>query len=119
MTYGDLASISAKIAGALVERGSAPGKIVGLFMPRGADLLIAQAGITTSGAAWLPFDAETPMDRVKVCVESANAIGLVTCREWLPKFSNFPVPVWALEDLLAQNSAAESAPQPNHPTRPT
>src|SRR5208282_2031072 len=82
VTYKELETAREKLAGALAQRGAAPGRILGLFLPRGADLLIAQAGITKSGAAWLPFDADTPLARVKICLESAQAAGLVTCREW-------------------------------------
>lgn len=35
--------------------------------------MIAQAGITKSGAAWLPFDADAPLDRVKTWLRSANS----------------------------------------------
>ena len=89
----------------------------GLFLPRGADLLIAQAGITKSGAAWLPFDAETPLERIKTCLQSANAIGLVTCREWLPRLAELKVPAWAVEDLLAEKNSKPfcAAAQPSDP----
>lgn len=94
------------VAGSLARRGAAPGKITGLFLPRGADLLIAQAGITVSGAAWLPFDADTPRERLETCLHSAGAAGLVTCRAWLPRLAGLSVPVWALEDLLAETGPA-------------
>jgi non-ribosomal peptide synthetase-like protein len=117
VSYGELDAASDAVAGALVRRDVVVGQVVGLFMPRGADLLIAQAGITKSGAAWLPFDAETPLARVKTCLQSAKACGLVTCRNWLPRLSELPVPVWAVEDLLAdKNSRQPRAPaQPSDP----
>ena len=104
VTYGELDAASGALAGALFQRGAAAGKVVGLFLPRGADLLIAQAGITKSGAAWLPFDAETPLERIKTCLQSAKAIGLVTCREWLPRLAELKMPAWAVEDLLAEKN---------------
>ncbi len=115
--YAELDATSAKLAGALFHHGVARGAIVGLFMPRGADLLIAQAGITKTGAAWLPFDAEVPLDRIKTCLQSAHAIGLVTCREWLPRLAGLDVPVWAAEDLLADQNAEPVciAAQPEDP----
>jgi non-ribosomal peptide synthetase-like protein len=105
VTYAELDATSSALAGALFRRGAAAGWVVGLFMPRGADLLVAQAGITKSGAAWLPFDAETPLERIKICLQSANAIGLVTCREWLPRLAELKIPAWAFEDLLADKNA--------------
>jgi non-ribosomal peptide synthetase-like protein len=135
VTYGELDAASDAIGNSLLQRGAAPGLVVGLFLPRGADLLIAQAGITKSGAAWLPFDADAPLERVKICLQSASAIGLVTCREWLPRLHNFPgvsgtgvspvsfnrtalpnsgthgrdaratINVWAIEDLLAEKNS--------------
>ncbi len=47
-------------------------------MARSPDLLVAQIGITKAGAAWLPFDAEAPADRVAVCLKDAEAKALVT-----------------------------------------
>jgi non-ribosomal peptide synthetase-like protein len=102
VAYGELDALSDRVGGALIRSGAGPRLVVGLFLPRGADLLIAQAGITKSGAAWLPFDAEAPLERIALCLKSAKAIGLVTCREWLPRLKHFPVPVWALEDLLGE-----------------
>jgi len=117
VNYGELNSAGAAVAGSLSRRGAAPGKILGLFLPRGADLLIAQAGITQSGAAWLPFDAETPLERVQACLQSAGAAGLVTCRAWLPRLQNISVPVWALEDLLAESHSGSTVTpaQPDDP----
>ena len=93
--------------GRLERRGTTPGQVLGLFLPRGADLLVAQAGIARCGAAWLPFDAETPMKRIQTCLQSAKASGLVTCRDWLPRFAHSPLPVLALEDLLAEENPAK------------
>ena len=105
VTYGELLAAGETIAGGLRQRGAGAGRVVGLWLPRGADLLIAQAGITASGAAWLPFDAETPVERIQTCLESAQACGLVTCREWQPRLTQLRAPVWTVEDLRAANAA--------------
>ncbi len=99
VSYRELDTACERMGGGLAQRGARPGEVVGLLMPRGADLLIAQAGITKSGAAWLPFDADTPLERVKACLDSAKAAGLVTCREWRSRLQNLSVPVWAVEDM--------------------
>ena len=113
VTYHELNAASDEIGRALVRRGGAAGQVVGLLLPRGAELLIAQAGITKSGAAWLPFDADTPLERVHTCLQSAQAVGVVTCREWLPRLAGTAVPVWAVEDLLAENNSTAKLPAPS------
>ncbi len=42
-------------------------------MPRGSELLVAQIAIAKTGAAWLPFDADAPVERVAVCLADAGA----------------------------------------------
>ena len=110
VTYGELDALSDDLADALVRRKATSGGIVGLLLPRGADLLIAQAGISKSGAAWLPFDADTPHERVATCLRSAGACGLVTCQAWLSGLDGLPAPVWAVEDLLAGGLGRETGP---------
>jgi len=110
VSYGELNAASDVMGRALAHRGAAPGRVVGLFLPRGADLLIAQAAIVKSGAAWLPFDADAPSERIKTCLGDAGAIGLVTCREWLPRLQTLGVPVWAVDDLLAEKSPTSPRP---------
>ncbi|WMD23408.1 amino acid adenylation domain-containing protein [Achromobacter seleniivolatilans] len=61
----------------LIEAGVRPGHIVGLCLPRGADLLVMQAAIAKAGAAWLPFESDTPPDRMLVCLQDAGANGLI------------------------------------------
>jgi len=52
----------------LLQKGVCPGRIVGLWMPRGHELLIAQIAIAKTGAAWLPFDADAPAERIAICL---------------------------------------------------
>ena len=105
VSYGELDEASGKIASALRRRGAAPGQVVGLLMPRGADLLITQLGITRSGATWIPLDAETPLERVKGCLESSKACGLVTPRACLARFAALSTSIWGAEDLLREGGA--------------
>ncbi|MGA2256607.1 MAG: AMP-binding protein, partial [Thermoguttaceae bacterium] len=102
LTYADLDALSDTVACALVARGAKAGAVIGLHLPRGADLLIAQAGIAKSGAACLPLDATTPCQRVGLCLRAAGASGLITTREWTARLAGSPAPLWTIEDLLEQ-----------------
>jgi non-ribosomal peptide synthetase-like protein len=78
ISYGELNAAADRVASRLIADGVRPGQIVGLWLPRGIDLLVMQLGIAKTGAAWLPFDADTPVDRIKVCLDDADSAGLVT-----------------------------------------
>jgi non-ribosomal peptide synthetase-like protein len=77
-TFAQLDAWSDGIARGLIRRGIGPGDVVGLWMCRSAELLAAQLAITKAGAAWLPFDAEAPLDRIGACLDDAGAKGLLT-----------------------------------------
>jgi len=83
MSYAELNTAADRVASCLIALGVRSGQVVGLWLPRGLELLIAQAGITKAGAAWLPFDADTPTARIDVCLDDAQSPGLLTCRSQL------------------------------------
>ena len=71
--YREVDLFATAIAKGLAERGLGPGDVVGLWMARGPELLIAQIAIAKSGAAWLPFDADAPVERIAICLADAEA----------------------------------------------
>ena len=77
-TYAEVDEKATAIARGLVREGVRPGEVVGLWMPRGHELLIAQIAIAKTGAAWLPFDADAPLERIAICLEDAGARALFT-----------------------------------------
>ncbi len=100
LSYAELNALADRVASGLITQGVRSGQRIGLWLPRGVDLLVAQAGIAKAGAAWLPFDADTPVARIDVCLDDAESPGLLTCRALLPLLEEFAWPVWVLEDLL-------------------
>lgn len=119
LTYAEVAARADAIARGLMRRGVGPGDVVGLWMPRGIDLLVAQIGITRSGAAWLPFDAEAPIDRIAVCLRDAKAKGLVTSAT-PAQSAQAGVPVLSPTALVDETDSTEVDPRsrgltPDHP----
>lgn len=82
LSYDQLWALAGRQARGLALAGIGPGDMVGLWMPRGIDLLVAQIAITRCGAAWVPFDAEAPVERIATCLADAAAKGLVTTPDW-------------------------------------
>ncbi len=78
LSYGELNAWADRAASRLLAAGAGPGRVVGLWLPRGIELLVMQLAIAKTGAAWLPCDAETPADRVALCLEDAQAVGVIT-----------------------------------------
>jgi non-ribosomal peptide synthetase-like protein len=117
VSYGDLLHAATRLAAGLTAQGVRPGQVVGLWLPRGADLLIAQAGIACHGAAWLPFDAETPLERIATCLRSAQAPGILTTRALAPGLTALGLVAWVYEDLLTSPPTPEAtgAAQPSDP----
>ena len=105
LTYAELDHAASLAASRLLAAGVCAGQIIGLWLPRGADLLVMQAAIAKTGAAWLPFDADTPPARIQVCLEDAQSPGLVTCAAFAAKLDGLACPTWLAEDLLLPSQA--------------
>ena len=101
LSYAELNAQADRAASQLMAAGVKPGHIVGLWLPRGIELLVMQAAIAKTGAAWLPFDADTPPERVALCLDDANAPGIVSCALFAPRLAACPRPVWTIEALMA------------------
>lgn len=78
LTYQDLLTRAEGVAAGLRAAGVGPGHCVGLWLSRGRNLLIGQVGIVLSGAAWLPFDAAVPPDRLATCMRDAHGTIVLT-----------------------------------------
>ena len=53
-------------------RGAGPETLVGVFLERSLDMLVAVLGVMASGAAYVPLDPEYPEDRIGYMVESSG-----------------------------------------------
>lgn len=101
LSYAEVWAAAGRQARGLHLAGVGPGDLVGLWMPRGIDLLIAQIAITRAGAAWVPFDAEAPVERIATCLNDAAAKGIVTCAGWTARAEDTERTVWTPEALAA------------------
>ncbi|HEU4374120.1 MAG TPA: Pls/PosA family non-ribosomal peptide synthetase, partial [Telluria sp.] len=100
LSYGELDALAGLAASRLIEAGVKAGDIVGLWMPRGIELLVMQAAIAKTGAAWLPVDQDTPVERLQVCLDDASAAGVVTDELLAPQLDGSARPVWTQQALL-------------------
>jgi amino acid adenylation domain-containing protein/non-ribosomal peptide synthase protein (TIGR01720 family) len=86
--YGDLLTRSDRISRYLLSGGVGAGDVVGLCLPRSAEMVVAALGVLKCGAAFLPLDPEYPPDRLSLLLEDAGAVLALTRRplkERLPR----------------------------------
>ena len=108
-TYREVDDKASAIARGLLTRGVGPGDVVGLWMARGMELLIAQIAIAKTGAAWLPFDADAPVERIAVCLADAEAKGLLTSAGLAAKAT----PGVATDVLVDEDICQDGGPLPD------
>jgi non-ribosomal peptide synthetase-like protein len=101
LSYRELNAQADLAASRLIDAGVRPGQIVGLWLPRGIELLVLQAAIAKAGAAWLPVDEDTPVERLQVCLDDADGAGVLTSAAFAPRLAAIGRPVWTAEALLA------------------
>jgi len=78
MDYRDLNARANRIAAVLKDMGVGPDVMVGLYLPRSADLVIAAIAIHKAGGAYVPLDPAYPDDRIAYYLENSEAPVVVT-----------------------------------------
>ncbi|MER7848673.1 amino acid adenylation domain-containing protein [Kitasatospora sp. NPDC096077] len=78
LTYAELDARSDALARTLRAAGAGADRVVGVAVPRSAELMVALLGVLKSGAAYLPLDADYPADRLAYMVEDAAPVRVVT-----------------------------------------
>ncbi|MEU5399861.1 amino acid adenylation domain-containing protein, partial [Streptomyces sp. NPDC005963] len=78
LTYAELNDRAGRLASLLAARGVGPESIVGLALPRSADLLVAVLAVLKAGGAYLPLDLDYPADRLEFMVEDAHPVCVLT-----------------------------------------
>lgn len=77
LSYGDLDRRSNELAARLREQGVARGNLVGLVAAPSVEIIIAILGILKLGAAYLPIDRTTPVERFRSIVADSGIATLL------------------------------------------
>lgn len=78
LTYRELDQRANRLARRLIDLGVGPNVLVGVFLERSVDMVVALLGVLKAGGAYVPLDPAYPPDRVRYVLEDACAPVLVT-----------------------------------------
>ncbi len=107
LSYADLETRASRLAQYLAGLGVERESVVGLCLPRCADMVVALLAVWKAGAAYLPIDPGLPAERVSFMLADARAAVLVGTAEVLDELPAGRVRSVALDD--PQVAAAVSA----------
>ena len=86
LTYSELDRRTNQLAHHLRKLGVKPGVLVGVFIERSLEMLVALLGTLKAGGAYVPIDPTFPPDRVRFVLEDAGASVVLTqaalTKEW-------------------------------------
>ncbi|MFC5288227.1 amino acid adenylation domain-containing protein [Actinokineospora guangxiensis] len=106
LSYDRLVSWSDAIAARLYSEGIGAGCVVGVLTERGPELLPAMLGVLKAGAAFLPLDANYPVERLSRYVEVAECDLILADARSL----EFAASLGAAMEVPADNGAAMAVP---------
>ena len=78
LTYRELRLRQQNLARLLTSMGVGPETLVGVFLDRSIDLLVAQLAVLQSGGAYIPLDPAYPPDRLAFMLEDSRAAVVIT-----------------------------------------
>ncbi|MEV6150024.1 non-ribosomal peptide synthase/polyketide synthase [Nonomuraea sp. NPDC052129] len=113
MSYAELDAASNAFAARLADLGAGPESLVGLALPRSADLLVAVLGVAKAGAAYLPLDPAFPADRLRFMIDDARPAVVV-----IDEHSRELFPVLPDGTSLIDLGRGQADVEPFHPVSP-
>ncbi len=119
LTYAELDARASGLAAGLRSQGIGAGDFVAFQLPRSSDVYVAMLGILKAGAAYVPIDPETPLERVSYVLGDCGARALLGVPSLAPSRDECPCPVFSVhEDWSAVGSAKSPIPRRATPSDP-
>ncbi|KMQ51460.1 multi-domain non-ribosomal peptide synthetase [Chitinispirillum alkaliphilum] len=89
LTYAELNGRADRVAQFLKNSGVVGQTVVGVYIERSIEMLVAVLGIMKSGAAYLPLDPSFPKDRLVYMLDDSAASFILTTSEMAGAFPEF------------------------------
>lgn len=128
VTYAEADAIASSLAVQISQlqpghdAENAPAPVVAVWLEKSLDLILSILSTTYSGATWLPFDPDVPVERVATCVQDASSRLLICDAAHLDQARDVRKRVASALDLQVRTyDELSSASKPNEasPPRPS
>lgn len=112
INYAELDRRSSVLAARLEEAGAGPDAVIALVAERSIPFVVGMLAVLKAGAAWLPIEPDTPLERVDYMMKQAHAVAVLTQRALSQPIKCGDLPIIFLDDpSLDDPSALEGAEQ--------
>ena len=107
VTYRQLDQLVNRSANLLADAGVKPGDFVAVNLERSPELIVAILGIMKAGAAYVPLDPQSPIERKRQILADTNAVVVISREE---QGLDRVMPVEDVAPLLANGQIPNSEP---------
>ncbi|WP_275674329.1 non-ribosomal peptide synthetase [Streptomyces sp. MUM 16J] len=114
LSYGELETRANRLAHHLTGLGVGAESVVGLCLPRGAEMVVAILAVWKAGGAYVPLDPEYPADRLAFMLTDSGATAVIGRRGTAGTLPQTARTVWLDDDATIRSLAAlpTAAPRP-------
>ena len=109
LSYAELDARAGALAGYLRSAGVGAESVVGLCLPRGAEMVTAMLAVWRAGGAYLPLDPGYPAERIAFMLADSRAVMVVGTGEVLDELPAGRVRTVDLEDPVVAAAVAAHA----------
>jgi amino acid adenylation domain-containing protein/non-ribosomal peptide synthase protein (TIGR01720 family) len=102
LTYAELNMQANQLAHYLRQEQIRPEACVGIYLPRGVDLVVAIIGIWKAGGAYVPLDPAYPTDRIAYMLKDSKVKLLLTHTDMATQLPSHDSPVVCLDTVKSQ-----------------
>ena len=113
ISYGEMERRANRLAHALIAAGVQPGHVIGLYIERDLNLLIAQLAILKTGAAYAALDLQYPREMLARLFDNFNLKFIMTHSEMNKLLPEHKSGLLLIDKLLLEQNHLVTAPEVN------
>ncbi|MFL6386305.1 MAG: amino acid adenylation domain-containing protein [Terriglobales bacterium] len=117
MSYVELASRARVWAGRLAECGVADEALVGIYLERSPEAIIAMLATLEAGAAYLPLDPSYPKERLAFMIKDAGVRAIITDRRLRERLPDCAIEVLLADEVPSADTSDRLLPDVCDPDR--